>query len=144
MGDMKLVIDTDVLYAGLYSKNGASRQVLNALWPPSEHEWLISVATLLEYEAVLKREQFLMSTGATIEDIDFILNDISRFGKLVGTISRWRPITSDPNDDHVAETAVYGHAKALITFNKKDFSTLTSKFKIAVLSPKEWLERNTQ
>lgn len=141
---MKLVIDTDVLYAGLYSQHGASRQLLNALWPPSNHQWLMSVATMLEYEAVLKRKKFLDATQSTKEDIDMLLNAVADFSELVHITYHWRPLAADPSDDHIAETAVCGDADAIITYNQKDFNMLPTMFNTMVLSPKQWLEGNKQ
>ena len=52
---LQLVIDTNVLVAGLRSKRGAAFRLLSVL---NDARWQInlSVALVLEYEEVLKRE----------------------------------------------------------------------------------------
>jgi predicted nucleic acid-binding protein len=47
----------------------------------------------------------------------------------------WRPTLRDPDDDMVLEAAVNGHAHAIVTFNRRDFSPAMEQFGIAVLSP---------
>jgi len=51
----RAVMDTNVLYAGLRSRHGASHEVLEALW---QRRWtlVLSQTTVTEYEEILKRE----------------------------------------------------------------------------------------
>jgi len=51
----------------------------------------------------------------------------------------WRPSLRDPDDDMVLETAVNGHADALVTFNIRDFEDAAQRFGVAVMSPAEAL-----
>ena len=52
----KIVLDTNVLFAGLYSANGASFKVLQHL--VAEHlQIMLSTPLLFEYEDVLMRNQ---------------------------------------------------------------------------------------
>ena len=53
MGALHVVLDTNVLVAGLRSKNGASFQLLSRIGPESGFEIHLSVPLVLEYEAVL-------------------------------------------------------------------------------------------
>ena len=52
---LHVVLDTNVLVAGLRSRNGASFQLLSQIGPDSGFEIHLSVALVLEYEAVLRR-----------------------------------------------------------------------------------------
>jgi len=62
-------------------------------------------------------------------------------GEPVHLLHRMRPQLQDPNDEFVLETAFYGRAEAIVTFNYRDFKAAASKFGILALSPKEAVER---
>ena len=55
----RAVMDTNVLYAGLRSRRGASFQILDALW---QRKWtlVLSNTVLTEYEEILKRESLTL------------------------------------------------------------------------------------
>jgi predicted nucleic acid-binding protein len=55
---MRLVLDSDVFIAGVRSRLGASRLVLES-GLRQRFAWLVSPALFLEYEAVLLRQQTL-------------------------------------------------------------------------------------
>jgi predicted nucleic acid-binding protein len=63
----QIVLDTNVLVAAMRSKQGASYRLLSLLgdgrWRPN-----VTVAVVLEYEAVLKRD--CLQFGLTEEDVD--------------------------------------------------------------------------
>lgn len=70
---MKLVIDTNVIIAGLRSKQGASFQLLQRIWQ-GNLPFLLSVPLVLEYEDVLKKPDTLAATSLTIEEVDTVLD----------------------------------------------------------------------
>lgn len=131
---MKIVLDTNVLVAALRSNQGASFQILNLI-PSGKVEFLLSVALFLEYEATLKRTEFLQATGLTVRDIDAILNLLSAKGIKIFEHYLWRPQLKDPGDEMVLELAINGGAKAIVTFNQKDFVGATEKFSVNVMTP---------
>lgn len=45
----------------------------------------------------------------------------------------------DPNDDMVLETAINGHAHAIVTFNERDFNPAAAGFGCLVMRPGEFL-----
>jgi hypothetical protein len=49
----------------------------------------------------------------------------------------WRPMLPDPDDDLVLETAVNGHADAVITFNRRHFEPAAGRFGIEILASSE-------
>ncbi|MGD0729868.1 MAG: PIN domain-containing protein [Terracidiphilus sp.] len=55
--------------------------------------------------------------------------------------AHWRPQLQDPNDEMVLETAINGHADAIVTFNRIDFVRAAKGFSLRVLSASETLER---
>lgn len=69
----QIVIDTNVILAGLKSNKGASYLLLTTLNDKS-FEINISTNLIFEYEYVLKREY--QNLGLTIEEIDDIINGI--------------------------------------------------------------------
>lgn len=59
---MLIVLDTNVLVASLRSRQGASFQILTLIIEGDPRfQILLSVPLLLEYEAVLKREEQLVA-----------------------------------------------------------------------------------
>jgi predicted nucleic acid-binding protein len=48
---------------------------------------------------------------------------------------------TDPADEMVLETAINGQAKALVTFNQRDFGKAPAAFGIELLLPSEALMR---
>ncbi len=137
---MRVVLDTDVILAGILSATGASRQVfLKTI--EGDMTGLISVPLLMEYEAMLKRPQHLKRAYATIGDIDVILDRIAATFCPVIIYYSWRPFLRDANDDMVLEAAVNGESDMIVTFNLKDFDHVKSKFGIEVLNPGTILRR---
>lgn len=65
---MRLVLDIDVLVAGLRSHTGASRILLAAVKADVVHP-LVSVATALEHEAVLTRTEQLTALRLTHAEV---------------------------------------------------------------------------
>jgi predicted nucleic acid-binding protein len=81
---------------------------------------LVSVAAVIEYEAVLKRTEHLRATGLDTDDIDSFLDDFVAHADHITPHFRLRPSVRDPDDDLFAELAINGRADALITFNLSD------------------------
>jgi putative PIN family toxin of toxin-antitoxin system len=132
------VLDTDVLVAAFRSATGASRRILLAALD-RRFELLLSVPLMLEYEAVLSRPEHLREAGASVEDVADVLDGLALLGRRVTFAFRWRPALPDPNDDMVLETAVNGHADAIVTFNQRDFSPVAARFGCQVIHPGEFL-----
>lgn len=130
-------MDTNVLFAGLYSKNGASHQVLLRL--AAKHLRLaLSTPLLFEYEDVLKRNpaQF----GLDEASIDKILDNLCALSQHQRIHYLWRPYLPDAKDDLLLELAVASNTKTIVTHDLKDFSG-TEQFGVEVITPKILLER---
>jgi putative PIN family toxin of toxin-antitoxin system len=134
------VLDTDVIVAGLRSREGASRQLLYAALD-RQFDLLLSVPLILEYEAVLRRPDHLAACGLNERQIGRLLDDLAAVAKPVKFGFRWRPKLRDPNDDMVLETAINGGADAIVTFNCRDFQAAETDQICAVILPKEALQR---
>lgn len=132
---LQLVLDTNVLVAGLRSKRGASYQLIRML-PETRFRLNISVALALEYEDVLKRPDLIR--GISVQEIDDLLEYIIAVSNLDAYVPRLRPSLRDPNDERILEVAVQSGA-AIVTHNRKDFEG-AARFGVAVKTPSEILE----
>jgi putative PIN family toxin of toxin-antitoxin system len=128
----QIVVDTSVIVAGLRSNLGAAFRLLTMLNDP---RWQVnvSVALVLEYEAVLKREQ--LESFVTRVEVDRLVDDICSFSNLRTVFYQWRPIARDPNDDFVVDC----QADFIVTYNLKDLQPAT-QFGIEVVTPKTFLQ----
>lgn len=104
-------------------------------------DFLISTALVLEYEAVLTRDEHLRVSEFSIGEVEGLLDAICRKGRRVAIQWQWRPQLRDPDDEMVLETAINGHADSIVTFNRSDFASAARRFGLAVLSPAEALEQ---
>ncbi len=136
MVKIRIVLDTNIIFSGLYSTLGASFQVLRAL-TVGKIQPVLSVALLFEYEDVLKRNS--RKLGFTHRDIDTFLDNMCELSSFQTIHYLWRPFLPDPKDDHVLELAVASQVKKIATFNAKDFKNV-DKFGVKIISPKRLLE----
>lgn len=72
--------------------------------------------------------------------IDRYLAGLASACQAVDVSFQWRPQLSDPNGEMVLETAINGHADALVTHNVSDFALAARKFGLRVLRPGELLK----
>ena len=112
----EIVLDTNVLVAGLRSKRGASYQLLRSIGSGA-FRLNISVALALEYEDVLKRKDMLRG-GMAAESIDDFLDYLFTTANLVPSVLRRRPALRDPDDERILESAVQCRAM-IVTHNTK-------------------------
>jgi putative PIN family toxin of toxin-antitoxin system len=117
---MRLVLDTDVVLSGLRSTVGASRVLLLAVNAGAVTP-LVSVATVIEYEAVLTRAENLEAMRLNIEEVNRFLDDFVAHADPIVPYFRTRPLVQDPDDEIFAELAINGQADALVSFNLDDY-----------------------
>jgi predicted nucleic acid-binding protein len=132
------VLDTDVVVAAFRSDAGASREILQGALA-RRFELLLSVPLMLDYEAVLSRPEHLATSGASAQDVSDVLDGLAAVGRRVKLAFRWRPVLPDPNDDMVLETAINGEARAIVTFNERDFNPVAAEFGCLAMRPREFL-----
>jgi len=134
------VLDTDVLVAASRSRGGASWQLVDRALS-REFRLLLSVPLVLEYEAVLRREEHRKVHGLSVPEVDEVINSLISVADSVQIRFLWRPLLSDPTDDMVLETAVNGRADLLVTFNQDDFAAAAKGFAVKIVRPSEALRR---
>jgi predicted nucleic acid-binding protein len=108
-----LVLDTDVLVAGLRSRTGASRILLQSAYFGVVRP-LISVATFLEYEAVLTRAEQLTAMCLTRAETEAFLDVFMTKAEEVSPYYNHGGIVRDPDDDKFVTAAIN-------TFNIRDY-----------------------
>lgn len=137
---MKVILDTDVLVAGLRSPTGASAELLR-LARHGEIELAVTVPLVLEYEAVATRAEHLAAAKLGEPDVLAVIDVLVSVAQWVRIDYRWRPQTRDPADEMVLEAAINAGADAIVTFNRRDFGAAPVKFGIGCWLPRECLER---
>jgi putative PIN family toxin of toxin-antitoxin system len=132
----RIVLDTNVLYAGLYSASGKSHQLLRAI-ADGRLRIVLSTPLLFEYEDVLKRNQAVLNLSDA--EVELVLDNLCALADFQAIYFLWRPCLPDANDDMVLELAVAAQVPRIVSFNAKDFGP-ASRFGIEVVSPKIMLE----
>jgi predicted nucleic acid-binding protein len=135
MAAHEAIIDTNVVYAGLYSAAGASHQVLRSI-ERGDLQPVLSTTLLFEYEEVLRRDQeFLRLSDEAVKDV---LDGLCFHAKHCRIHFLWRPVLTDPKDDHVLELAVAAGSVDIVTHNVADFE-MAVRFGIRILTPGQLL-----
>ena len=116
----KVVIDTNVLVAGLRSGGGASRAVIRAALE-GRLKPLFGNALWLEYQQLLGRDVWGGLT--TAEQRRQVLAALARQGRWVTVYYGWRPNLADEADNHLIELALAGGASAIVTHNTRHLMT---------------------
>lgn len=136
MPPYQIVLDTNVLLAGLRSNRGASYKLLTLL---NNQRWQLNVSTALifEYEEVLKKERTQL--GLSLDDINTIVSTICAIANCRTIFYLWRPTDLDPDDDFLIDLAVECQADFIITYNKRDLR-IAETFGIQLVTAKEFLQ----
>lgn len=133
---LNIIIDTNVLVAGLRSRTGASFRLLELLGT-ERFDLSVSVPLVLEYEEVLLRQA--PDLFLSRRDIRDFLDYICSVARQQSIFFLWRPKLPDPDDDFVLEAAVAAGARRIVTFNHGDFVD-AKQFGIRICSPREFLK----
>jgi putative PIN family toxin of toxin-antitoxin system len=131
----QIVLDTNVLIAGLRSRNGASFRILQLL-EKEVFEIHLSVPLVFEYEDVAKG--LAKEISLTKRDVDDFLDYLCQIANLHEIFFLWRPFLKDPKDDMVLELAVTARCQYIVTFNIADFSGI-QQFGIRAVKPRDFL-----
>jgi putative PIN family toxin of toxin-antitoxin system len=137
---VRLVLDTNVVVAGMRSPSGASAALLMAA-RHGKITMLANVALALEYEATCFRAEHGVAAGLKPAQIAIFIDAVIAMTEPVESHFLWRPQLRDPADELVLEAAVNGRAAAIVTFNELDFGAVPMQFGVEVLRPANVLRR---
>lgn len=130
---MKVVVDTNVLIAGLLSPFGLPGEILRMV-ASGTLRLCFDARILTEYEEVLARPKFRFN----IEQTRALMDHIQAEGFSVA--SNPLPVRlPDPSDEPFLESAVTGKTDCLITENTRHFPSARREG-MTVLSPREFLD----
>jgi putative PIN family toxin of toxin-antitoxin system len=130
----RFVLDTDVIVAAMRSPSGASAALLDAALN-RRLTMLASVPLFFEYEAKCTSPVHWTAAGLSRKQSEIFVDGLVALIEPVKTHFLWRPMLRDPNDEMVLEVAVNGGAEAIVTFNLRDYGTVSEKFNIEVIIP---------
>ena len=136
MKPLRVVIDTNVLVAGLRSRRGASFALLQKL---GGRDFIpgLSPPLCLEYEDVLARPG--MIPGFSVVDEGDFVDYMVSVSEECRVYFLWRPWLPDPKDDLVLEVALAGGASHRATHNIRDFAG-ADELSLAVVTPDQFLK----
>lgn len=136
-GPTQVVLDTNVVIAGLRSNRGASFRLLTELGR-GRIEIALSVPLVLEYEEALGRH--MGEAGLTAQDVQAVLDFFCSVARLQRVFYLWRPLLPDPSDDMVLEVAGAAQCSAVVTHNTRDFVG-AERLGVKVFTPAEFLRQ---
>lgn len=131
----QVVIDTNVIIAGLRSKRGSAFKLLSLIGTEA-FDIHLSAPLVLEYEEVLLRE--LLNLYLSREEVGELIDFYCAVGIRHEIFFLWRPFLRDPKDEMVLELAVKAGCQTIITYNARDFVGV-EQFGLNVLEPSEFL-----
>ncbi|BAG01177.1 MAG: putative toxin-antitoxin system toxin component, PIN family [Microcystis sp.] len=131
----QIVIDTNVIIAGLRSRRGSAFQLLSLIGT-GKFDMHLSVPLVLEYTDVLLRE--LPNLYLSREEVDDLIDFYCSVGIPHKIFFLWRPFLRDPKDDMVLELAVKAGCQSIITYNTRDFAGV-EQFGLCLLEPSGFL-----
>jgi putative PIN family toxin of toxin-antitoxin system len=136
---MLIVLDTNILFAGLISSRGASYQILSHVIR-GNLTCSATPALWAEYEEQLSSERFLGLTPLSRRQVSDVLNYLASIVEPVSNDFTWRGILLDEDDAIVAEAAFNSRADCLVTLNIAHFETLREQVSFRILSPGGFLK----
>lgn len=109
-----MVIDTNVVFAGLANLKGAPFKIFQRFFR-GQFDWINSQQILDEYQGVLSLSQKMSPTSVHI--FLHLLRKRSILVQITGDLQ----VCRDPDDDKFLETAIVGGADFLVTKNLRHF-----------------------
>ena len=129
---MNIVLDTNVLVAGLLSPFGPCGEIVRMV-SSGELRLIFDARILSEYNEVLRRPKFKFDEEKVAALLDYVAHS--------GVIAATSPLTAslpDSDDEAFLETAIAGKAACIVTGNQNHFPATVCQG-IKVFSPKEFL-----
>ena len=118
---IKVVVDTNVLVAGLISGKGPNREVLRHCLL-GELQPFVGNALYLEYQDLLNWEPIQLLCKQTSVSLIEFLDGFAQVCTPIDARYLWRPNLKDEADNHLVELAIAAGATYIITNNTADFA----------------------
>ncbi len=134
-----MILDTDVIVAAIRSTTGASAEIVRRVLR-GELAIEASVAVVLEYEAVVTRNEHLIAGGVSEAEALQVIDALAAVAEPVDIHFRWRPQLRDADDEMVLEAAINASDRTIVTFNRRDFAMAAQRFDVALATPAQFLE----
>lgn len=119
---MIVTVDTNVIFAALYSKTGASNRLFHLIID-EKLKLALSPPVYFEYYDVLSRSETLKKLNLSIKEVEDILDLVALLAKKHAIYYLLRPNLIDEKDNLFVECAFTSNSKYLITSNVKDFKS---------------------
>ena len=130
---MKVVIDTNILMAGLLNLNGGAAKIIEH-FRKGDFELIISREVFEEYLQVI---HYFENEIPYIRSEELLGLIFERAVKVIPANSE--ELCKDPDDEKFLATAISGNAQYIVTKNKKDFpSNLTT---LKIVNVREFLKK---
>lgn len=137
---MIITLDTNVLFAALFSSSGASHQILTLIID-EKLQVAISTPVYFEYYDVLTRAENLRKIKLTIKEVEDLLDLLALLAKKYSIYFLLRPNLSDEKDNMFVECAFASNSQYLITSNVRDFKRAELKrFSFQIIIPGDFLK----
>ncbi len=137
---MIVTVDTNVIFAALYSKTGASHRIFQLILD-EKLTLALSVQTYFEYYDVLTRGANLKKLNLSITEIEDVLDLLALLAKKHAIYYLLRPNLIDEKDNLFVECAFASNSEYLITSNVRDFKSGELKgFKFQVITPGDFYQ----
>jgi putative PIN family toxin of toxin-antitoxin system len=144
---MRIVLDTNILVRANIKARGPARDLLLKM-AYGEHVLVASPFLLREVERALGYPRLQGLWHLSLQDIQEHVQFLSAISELVHPIIEAPVVLTDPHDDAIVYTAIYGKADALCTLDRDFFDPRVVAFcrnrGISVLSDVELLKRLTR
>lgn len=118
---IKVVVDTNVLVAGLIGGNGPNREILRLCFKGALQPY-VGNALYSEYQDLLNRQNIQALCKQTSVTLAEFLDDFASICKPAEAWFLWRPNLKDEADNHIIELAIAANVKYIITNNINDFA----------------------
>lgn len=137
---MKLVLDSDVVIAGLISSKGAGYFLLSNFLSHKKVKILTSKEQIKEIELVMRRPEFIWQPNKKLwESFE---KDSAEIKLSSESTKRLTDYLSDPSDAHILAAAVSGKTRFLLTYNIKHYKRekIKEDFDLLVVRPGFFLQ----
>ena len=132
----QIVIDTNVLVAGLRSNRGRAFELLS-LVGTGAFDIHLSVPLVLEYEEISLRERSRLAISESA--VQTVINYHCAAATHHEIFFLWRPFLPDAEDDMLLELAVKAGCQFIVTYNSRDFAGI-EQFGSQATTPAEFLK----